>query len=286
MTKQVSHRSAWWSLALGVVCLLALAAGSSLLFFIQQWWILGFFCLATVIGFPAVYLGLRALLNMKYKRTSSATKFAAIGGSLFGSVFGILIGGMISGFGLLIGWIAFSTVILEGPEACLAPTREILQIDLPPESKIQPYRIRTSAMQISRIDFRNAEPVEESTVSMKVLRFPKWVTTNRQQFVGMLEDEIFDRFPRAELSARAKESLEWQMVGRTEKINRILWNWTAASEDRGKKTEVYQYWSFFDVGESSFGLVLIHQPANSNLAEDDVRNIFESFRPAKPQPKS
>ncbi len=286
MTKQVSHRSAWWSLAFGVVCLLALAVGIGVFFFIQQWWILGFFCFATVIGFPAVYLGLRALLKMKYQRTSSATRIAAIGGSALGGVFGILICGMISVFGLGIAWFVFSTVILEGPEACLTRTREILLIDLPPETNIQPYRIRTSAMQVNRIDFRNAERVDESTVSMKVLRFPKWVTTNRQHFVGMLEDEIFDRFSDSELSSREKENLEWQMVGRPEKINRILWHWTSNHEDRVQKTDVLQYYSFFDVGGTSFGIVLIHQPADSKLSEDDIRNIFESFRPAKAQPKN
>ena len=67
----IQVQSAWWSLWLGLASIV-------LIFF---------------TGIPAVYLGIKALLKMRYQKVTNLTRFAAVGGVAIGGVWGVMCGG-------------------------------------------------------------------------------------------------------------------------------------------------------------------------------------------------
>lgn len=277
--KSIGERPAWLSLGLGVGSVVLLLASIILFFVDAEWWIMSL-CLASFgFGVAAVWLGIRSLLKMRYRRVQPSLRIFAVIGTVVGGVFGICLAGCISFITLLVAGISWSMEEFKGPEASLGPSSEMIELQLPDGLDIQPWQVRRSAFMFNRIDYRDTEDLSDSQISMRLNTFPQWTTSNKKQFLEMTHDDIYDRYPRKLLKQEAAGKLEWNLVGSPRKVHRKQWNLKDDDAEQPEQAvkKVMQYYSLFDHQQRTFALLLIHEPEQSKLDEDQIRQIFESI---------
>ena len=251
-----SYRDAWWSLGWGLSSIFLL-------------------CFA---GIPAVYLGIRALLRMRYRPATLAARRTAIWGIVTGGLFGILMGGtlIVTGVIVLVFWA--TTEQTEDPQRGLAILNEIASLDLDYE-RIQPQRALNSKVFMSVVELMDSPEEKDRRVNIKLLRMPSWMATNRAQLTNMLRGDLLDssrKYHRDE-----PESLTWKINGKNVAVTKITSRFAQPSDDAESAVRIMQYYFLTDLGNYAYGLVLIHQPPDSKLDEEKVQKIFESFRVAR-----
>ncbi len=248
-----SYRDAWWSLGWGLSSIFLL-------------------CFA---GIPAVYLGIRALLRMRYRTATLGARRAAIWGIITGGLFGILMGGALMVVGVIVFVFWATTEQTDDPQRGLAILHEIVSLDLDYE-QIKPQLALHSNVFLSLVQLVDSPEKKDQRVNIKLLRLPTWMSTNRAQFANMLRDEYLNssrKYRRGEA-----EILTWKIGGRDVAVTKIVSRFEKPSDDAETAVRIIQYFFLTDFGNNTYGLVLIHQPPDSKLDEEKVQKIFESFR--------
>ncbi len=276
--KSGGQQGAWWSLVFGATSLLAVAIPTGLFIIQPQWWLLGFVILAVIAGLLAVYLGIRALLRIRYQATTKPVLLAAIGGTFTGGMFGILMGGVFLIFSLVVAAITYSIETTDGPEASMVAVEKMFAFEMPAETEMQPWRVRYSPFVFGSVYYRDAKDFADSSVWMTVIQYPKWAVTQPGQVTANLKVDFYNWLPGTKFSADANDELKWTIAGNRADITRITWRITNDQQTAELK-HVFQYLTIVNRGEKTFGIGLAHRPDKSGLDEDDIRSIFESFQP-------
>ena len=141
------YRRAWWSLGLGAICPPLIVIAFVLLF--NEWPVVSLISLMLLFlaGCPAFYLGVKCLLQMRYIKASSASKFAAITGSTLGLFCGVMFGGFCVLIGLIGVMVALTTQSANGVEDSLPMARNGGRFQLPRKSFTPTLSVSALAIQ-------------------------------------------------------------------------------------------------------------------------------------------
>ena len=277
--KAESHGRAWWCFGLGMCCLpllvLALAFTAN-----RAPWPSIIACVVSIIfGATAIYFGIVALLRMRYRKATSLTKIAAVVGSLSGGCFGLVLGGFVAAIALVVFVIMQTSESANEPEAAFAMYQKMVHFDLPDDSKLKPFAARSSPLLFARVDFRDNEDRQKSNAWLRIARFPRWVTVNRAQFTQMLQDDIYGVLSKTELTKLESEKREWIIEGENLNVTKNTWKHVETNSD-GTTSErlIDQYFVLTNSDELTHGLALVHDKSLSNLTEEEIEQIFASFK--------
>lgn len=286
-----------WSIALAVACVAGTIA-SIVALFTARTPIISFFIsiVAGLLGIAAFVISVRTLYRSRYRRTSDRAKMGLVLGAMGTGCFGLPVTAfmtLIAGVG---GLVVASMHHANTEEQAVALQQQMFEIDIQDSVGLKATDgAMSSLMLVGHIDYVGIDENEEEVRWLRVARFPGLFEMNRAQFLSDLES-LGRRILGNELERIDHESFKWSISGDERDVEHISWE---------KKVDVYteeeeaqiadgtidastisptsvtrkyeQYHSLFKVDRYFFGLIFVHEPAQSGVTEDDIKTIFESF---------
>lgn len=247
VSQRKPNRAARWSLWLGLSSILLLS----------------------ITGIPALILGIRSLLQMRYEQPTRREKEAGVVGTLLGAIFGVLLGGCFLGGG---GMILFSMLYLplersRDPDMIRQWMDQVVQIDLP--EGLEPSSARKQMGTQTFLEFNNDQgppfhgQSQHKTTRLSIIHFAKSPTFN----LTTMKNEL-NRGERLLKQYAKRERLEWTLCGTPTEV--IHTTYGSDSSDR--------YIAIVADDHAAVGLELFTTETNENMSTDEVRRIFESLK--------
>ena len=267
------NRAAWWSLWLGLSSILLLS----------------------ITGIPALILGFRSLLKMRYQKPSKREKEASILGILLGTVFGVLLGGcvMFTGGITLIAMLTYDNQNTNEPEIARQWMNSLVQIDLPqelqPQSASKIKILETQTIITLNNDIKDLPKNLELDNSLSSDVYPNNITILQIYHVDQAPsltlqstlNQSFNPILNYDLLPLNTEQLEWNFTGKPIKVIHDTYNYVAidavAANTPTLKPIAHSYTATADDGRSSVALRLFTTETSENMSLDKVRRIFESL---------
>ena len=166
-------------------------------------------------GVPAVYYGVRALLQMRYQRPTSRERAAAIGGTVLGTLFGMLMGGCVLSAGVVLALFFLTFEQTDDPAAIQRQLDRMAHVDIPegitPRRMIQVMNLQTH---VGWDDRQNED--DRPNVAIRLIFYQKTLSMNYSQIQQNLKATRIRIRPTIQLDST--EILDWEMDGKPAKI--------------------------------------------------------------------
>lgn len=226
-------------------------------------------------GIPAIWYGIRSLLEMRFIRSQKHDRKAAIAGTTLGVLFGILGSGIlaiIGGFALIISLAVENT---EDPQRIREISNSIAAINLPNE--FEPVTAREVTDQFHRATWRDGDSAETANGRVRFLKVRRDGQIGRQQLGSpvinfRLHREILD----VETS-KESTTLTWKFSGKDHGILKLTRSVDGEDFNTVRYTAVTD--ESFDPKDVWALVASFRSPGK--YSEDDIRKIFESFEPQR-----
>lgn len=262
VSQRKPNRAARWSLWLGL---------SSILLF-------------SITGIPALILGIRSLLQMRYERPTKWEKEAGVVGTILGTVFGVLLGGCILTGG---GMILFAILSIprqqtNDPAVIRQWMDQVVRVDLPKE--LEPRSARFLMGTQTRLEFDNATAADKGReMNLTIIHLGKSPDFNLQTIKDELNRAIGDKLVLKQLKQGSTEQLEWTICGKptevfhTSYIRYVANTPAEASLASGSGVKAHRYIALVSDDQAAVGLRLFSTETNEGMRTAEVRRIFESL---------
>ncbi len=223
-------------------------------------------------GIPAIWYGVRSLLQMRFTRSQKSDKKAAVAGVILGVIFGILGTGLLVVAGAIIALMMMIIEETSNPDRMAEILAEIGTIEVP--DGFQMVEAAGVKNQLQRVDWRDGTKAKQSQGRIRLAMVsPKspggGALLNQPKISFQLHSDIeFDE------EGSISEEILWRFAGKPRNITKV----TEVAKD--KKFDAVRYIASTDEGEYEkvYMLVVnIRQPGN--YSESNVLKIFESFNP-------
>lgn len=243
VSQRKPNRAARWSLWLGLSSILLLS----------------------ITGIPALILGIRSLLQMRYEQPTRREKEAGVVGTLLGAIFGVLLGGCFLGGGGMILLAMLNLPLERSRDADVIRQwmDQVVQIDLPEGLELRSARKQMGTQTF--LEFDNLLPPFDKPTSTKlsIIYYRNSPTFN----LGTVKNEL-NRGERLLKQYAERERLEWTLCGTPTEV--IHTTYGSDSSDR--------YIAIVADDHAAVGLELFTTETNENMSTDEVRRIFESLK--------
>ncbi len=249
-----------------------------------------------ITGIPAIWYGIRALLEMRHQRTLSRDRTAALVGTGLGFLFGILLGGCV----FLAGAVAILTLFTynesRDPQLVQQAVDKVAAISVPdiltPRRSVELLNLQTHVTWDDA-----ADEDEPRTVGLRLIFFQKALNMNYPQLNQFLRENRLSRD--MELDNRQVETRSWSMCDQPVEIFHEIYDVVdvgAAPDDPEESAggdqsrtgtrltpKMHRYYGYV-VGENgAVGLSVVELDPPRKLGESAIRKLFESvqFRNSK-----
>lgn len=239
-------------------------------------------------GIPAIWLGIRSLLQMRFTQKRIQDQRAAVVGVAMGLLFGILGSAIAIVAGLLVVVFSWTTSSPETPEEILAFQESIGKIELP--DSIQPVRGRGMIGQFKQTMWDDSsESKEDQSCRIRIVRGMQNSQIGRGQ-IAELRDMNLGLDLKIEPNPEISE-LSWQFCGKPIVVvktvmkvqlpDSTLIRYVAKTIGDNRSVTQTESQGNSSAQKDDFGIgVVIREP--SRWSEDDVKAIIESFQPTLP----
>ncbi|QEG25134.1 DUF4190 domain-containing protein [Mariniblastus fucicola] len=225
-------------------------------------------------GIPAIWYGVRSLLQMRFARAQKSDRKAAVAGVALGVIFGI-IG---TGFVTIVGGVIILMMMMIEDTKDPARIEEILatigSIDLPED--FEPVEANRLQNQFRRIDWRDGSSAEDALGRIRL------VEAIRETQIGGVQISrpkvSFKLHPDIDVDhdSTATETLSWHFAGQERDVLRT----TEPAKDG--PFQVVRYFASTDDEEEKETFVLVMSVRkDGKYSDEDVRKLFESFKPKR-----
>ena len=265
VSQRKPNRAARWSLWLGLSSILLLS----------------------ITGIPALILGIRSLLQMRYEQPTRREKEAGVVGTLLGAIFGVLLGGCFLGGGGMILLAMLNLPLERSREANVIHQwmDQVVQIDLP--EGLEPTSARKQLGTQTFFDFDNDQgpPVhgqsQHKTTRLSIIHFAKSPTFSLQIMNNELGRTFGNELTLRQLTRGKGERLEWTICGTPTEVIHTSYAAQApadASPGSPSQPKADRYIAIVADDRAAVGLKLFTTETNENMSTDKVRRIFESLK--------
>jgi hypothetical protein len=265
VSQRKPNRAARWSLWLGLSSILLLS----------------------ITGIPALILGIRSLLQMRYEQPTRREKEAGVVGTLLGAIFGVLLGGCFLGGGGMILLAMLNLPLERSRDADVIRQwmDQVVQIDLPEGLELSSARKQMGTQTFLEFDNDRGPPVhgqsQYKTTRLSIIHFAKSPTFSLQMMNNELGRTFGNELTLRQLTRGKGERLEWTICGTpTEVIHTSYAAQTPADASPGSPSQpkADRYIAIVADDRAAVGLKLFTTETNENMSTDEVRRIFESLK--------
>ena len=223
-------------------------------------------------GIPAIWYGIRSLLQMRFGQSITKDRKRAVIGTSMGFLFGVIVSGPV----VLIGISALSFILLweetKEPERVQELLSMIGTIDVPVE--FDDIEANAMAYQFQRISWRDGNRTDTASGRVRLLRAVKGSQMDSVQLAAMTDMRLHRNID-LDWSSRKTESLKWYFEDKEQDIERTTM--AVKAED----FKVVQYAIDTRQDESNYVALSACIRTPGKYSEEDIRKIFESFERAK-----
>lgn len=225
--------------------------------------------LLCLTGIPAIWYGVRSLLQMRFVRSQKNDRKAAIAGICLGLLFGFVGSGIVAMIG------AFSLIFMFLVEETKEPERiqEILAnigtIDIPEDfHAVEANRV---ANQVEQVDWRDSSKLESANGRVRLV---KGVTETQFAEIqrGKLMSMDLHRDIEVDESSRRSDKRLWSFAGQEREVTRT----TLHAKQGDFEVIRYAVTTIAD-NEKEFSALAVSIRKPGDFTEADVRKIFESY---------
>ena len=223
-------------------------------------------------GIPAIWYGVRSLLQMRFVRCESKDRKSAAAGIALGVIFSIAGAAAVT----LVGGIAIMMVMMFEETKDPQRIQEILAtmgtIDFPDD--FQPIEAAEIRGQFTIVNWRDGMNAADAQARARlVMGIPK-APNGKMQINRPRDDFELHRDIKVDLGNKQVETLSWQFAGQSSDIEKT----TETAEEGGFNTIRYQARKDSTDQEAGYTLILVVRDPGT-YKEQDVQKIFESFQP-------
>lgn len=224
-------------------------------------------------GIPALWYGVKSLIQMRFSRSQKSDKKAAIAGVALGFLFGVLGTGiaMVVGGSILL----FSIFVeeTEDPKRIGEILTTIGTIDVPESFEFDEAELLKG--QFRRVAWKDYSGGEINDGRIRLVRATPNTQIGDPQVYGPSIRLKLDGDIRIESGTGDRESLSWTFAGKSRSITKIV----KSVEDENFNVVRYVGTTRADKEAQAFALAVVVRD-DGEYSEEDVRKIFESFKPA------
>ena len=226
-------------------------------------------------GIPAIWYGVRSLLEMRYVQSQKHDRKAAVAGVSLGVIFGILGSGLlaiIGGFALIISFAIVDTV---DPQKIREISESIGSIEMP--EGFEPSTAKAITDQFHRATWRDGTTAETANGRIRLMKVKYGNQIGRQQLGSPVINFSLHKKITDDDSSPESTTLTWTFAGVDHGVVKLRRKAKGEDFDTVRYTVVTDE-SFSD--KEKWALVgSFRHPGK--YTEEDVRKIFESFVPSK-----
>lgn len=226
-------------------------------------------------GIPAIWYGVRSLLQMRFVRTTKGDRKAAVVGVTLGVLFGVLWAGIVTILGA--GVLLFMMMLEETKDS--ARIEQILStigsLEVPEE--FVPDEAQVLMSQSQRVDWRDYSDTNIDDGRMRVIRATANTQIGDQQIIGPGIRFSLDRDIEIESANRTTETVSWVFAGRTRSIDKI------SNPVKNADFKVVRYIGKTEddeFPENQVYVLAVSIRDDGEHSEEDIKKIFESFVPS------
>ena len=246
------HRYAWRSLWLGFASIL-------LLF---------------LTGLPAIWYGVHSLLRMRFVRSQSKDRIAAVAGVALGVIFGIVGTATVGFFGGFIALFMMSMEETKDADRIDEILTTIGSIEVPAD--FQAIEANRFANQFSHVNWRDGSKAKEAMALMRLVAATPGTTLGGPHISSSTNQFRLYRDMAVDPDSRKIETLSWTVANEVQTVTKT----TEAATDGDFNSVCYEMKTESDNEQQVYVLlVCIREPGK--YSEEDVKKIFESFKPKK-----
>ena len=231
-----------------------------------------------ITGIPAMYLGIRSLLRMRYTSFRLQDRRAAIVGTALGSLFGIC-GGFCGGGAIALSVVAFlSSSETRDLKQTLVVFEGVATGDIPKQMK-QGFAIR--AVNTHQFNFRDAKLNKDRTCRVHIVYFPPVMVGGMATLKQTLRLHKISNDSNHE--PIEETTLNWEIAGESVVVYKYVMKETYEN-DKGETVtnEVHQYLGYAHVEEGIYGVTCaIRVPNQVFPDEESIKSFFSSIGPAE-----
>lgn len=225
-------------------------------------------------GIPAIWYGIRSLLQMRFVRYENKDRKAAAIGVALGTVFGVLGTGivvLVGGFAVMIMMLIEET---KDPQQIQEIAASIGTIDLP--SGFQPIEATGLRGQFTVINWKDGTKASDAQARARLIKAIAKAPNGKIQVTRSRDD--FDLHGNIKVDSENKqvETVSWQFAGESRDVEKTI----EAAEDGEFNTIRYLARDEGADDEHSYALIVVVRDPGT-YSEQDVQNIFESFQPTE-----
>ncbi len=237
-----------------------------------------------ITGIPAIYYGIRSLLRMRYVKSQTADRVAAITGTalggcfgLFGSVFGLTVGG-------LMGFVLLTMVRVEKTPEVAALFQQVFEAEIPQE--LIPSRGAEILNSMYFFDFYDAPQPIDRTFRLHLIAQKSIIRTNNSQTINQLRDRVLN--DRYQLKETGSEILTWSLGGDPIDVRKIEFEIIedgffnpddpASTSSVGQTIVQYYGYSSSEQGKTGFSWI-VKQPPHPTVPEARIKEWLAKLKP-------
>lgn len=231
-------------------------------------------------GIPAIYYGVKSLLRMRFVKSKSSDRAAAVAGIATGGCFGLFFGFLALTI-LTIGLFAYLThEEVEIAAEVQARCDQVFEFEAPEGFK--PVKAETVLGIQSSFDFADDRDKIKRSARIHLRKIGSNLQTNKEQLIEALQSKsVNNGFGKV----RSTELLKWQMFGEETDVRKTIFEPSTEKENVVRHDgedyyvlETHQYFALVRKPEGFYGIVIVFEPENFNLSESDVKAIFENLK--------
>ncbi len=227
--------------------------------------------LLCLTGIPAIWYGVRSLLQMRFVRSQKNDRKAAIVGICLGLLFGFIGSGIVAMIG------AFSLIFMFLVEETKEPERiqEILAnigtIDIP--EGFHAVEAKRIANQVERVDWRDSSKLDSANGRVRLVKGVVGAQFSEIERGKLVSMDFHGRIEVDE-SSRRSDRLSWIFAGKEREVTR-----TTLHAKQGDFEVVRYSVTTIPDDEKEFSALAVSIRKPGDFTEADVQKIFESYEP-------
>lgn len=253
-----THRLAWRSFWLGLASIL-------LLF---------------LTGIPAVYYGIRGLLRMRFVRSKTSDRVAAVAGTMMGGIFGVLIGVPLVAAVAMGALAIWTSERVTDPVAIQQRLDEVMSVDLP-EDLVGVRSVHVLNSQ-NMFDFADDDEVEDRTIFIRLLYHTHAMAMQNGFVLKNLESHKVPS-PNRRISEKS-QTYTWDINGHETKVRQRVYLADRKNDESDPTATVgpetyHHYYALFPENGNFYGFSLTINMDRRPMSLEQVKQLAQSIKP-------
>ena len=231
--------------------------------------------LLCITGLPAIWYGVRSLMQMRFARSQKSDRKAAVAGVALGVVFGVLGTGLVTVIG---GFVLFMALLSEhsnDPVRISQIQASIGTIDLPGD--FQPHDGDLLRDHFRRVEWQDGFQSDTRGRMRLVKATPGDPFADPQIYQPKMQFNLDSEID-VDSDASEEQSVSWTFAGKTRSITKI----SEPATEGDFQVVRYVGSTLNDSAEGDVFVLAVCVREPGKYSEEDVQKIFESFVPAVP----